>query len=166
MSAFSPATPGSSDRAAALTPRPRRLLLIGAVDPDSDRQVREIQAQFPNDAAAEAGVSAVESFIGSGFMATMLEIDADDVQDVLSAYFNHPSIREFHSLLNPLVSGFPDGSREFGAADHFHDASEPAETDTARPMTSADLPMAASMFRWRAGEEPDLGRVPQRPRDR
>ena len=45
---------------AALTPRPLRLLLVGRVRPGAEPALREVQARFPLDAAAEAGIDAVE----------------------------------------------------------------------------------------------------------
>jgi hypothetical protein len=54
---------------AALTPRPLRLLLIGRVKPGAETALRETQARFPCDAAIEAGIEAIEAYIGSGHYA-------------------------------------------------------------------------------------------------
>src|SRR5262245_6916455 len=84
MSTESGGAPGPRQRTdAALTPRPLRLLLIGRVKPGAEPVLREVQARFPLDAAQEAGIDAVEAFIGSGQYAVQLEIGRDDVQQVL-----------------------------------------------------------------------------------
>lgn len=151
---------GSAGQHAALTPRPRRLLLIGTVEPGVERAVREVQAGFPHDAAAEAGISASEAFIGSGFYAMMLEIDADDIQETLAAYFNHPAIQTFHAGLQPLVEGLPAANDRYGAADVAHNDADRG-TSAGSKMSSADLPVAASMYRWRTGSMPDRGDEPE-----
>ena len=90
-------------QAAALTPRPLRLLLIGRVKPGSEAALRETQARFPCDAAIEAGIEAVEAYVGSGHYAVELEIGADDVQHVLATFFNDRRVREFRTELAPMV---------------------------------------------------------------
>jgi hypothetical protein len=139
---------------AALTPRPRRLLLVGRVELGQEQAVRDAQGRFPFDAAAEAGISAVEAFLGSGYYAIWLEIDSDDVQAVLAAYVNHPAVRAFHAALRPIVDGLPDPDLAFGASDPFHgDPHAPgtAPTDPPSSFGTADLPLAASMYRWSMG---------------
>jgi hypothetical protein len=148
---------------AALTPRPLRLLLIGRVKPGAEAALRETQAQFPCDAAIEAGIEAVEAYVGSGHYAVELEIGADDVQRVLATFFNDHRVREFRSQLEPMVEGLPGAEYQFGPADRFHaDASGAAGGDQP-PQTvynTGNLPFAASMYRWRVGEQPQTGRIP------
>jgi hypothetical protein len=150
-------------QAAALTPRPLRLLLIGRVKPGAESTLREIQARFPCDAAIEAGIEAVEAYVGSGHYAVELEISAADVQHVLATFFNDPRVREFRTELQPMVEGLPGPEYQFGPADRFHvDASGVAEGERP-PQTiynTGDLPFAASMYRWRVGEPPQTGRIP------
>jgi hypothetical protein len=148
---------------AALTPRPLRLLLIGRVRPGAETALRETQARFPCDAAIEAGIEAVEAFVGSGHYAVGLEIGADDVQHVLATFFNDRRVREFRNELEEIVDGLPGPAYQFGPADRFHaEASGVAEGEQPQPTVynTGDLPFAASMYRWRVGEQPQTGRVP------
>ena len=148
---------------AALTPRPLRLLLIGRVKPGTETALRETQARFPCDAAIEAGIEAVEAFVGSGHYAVGLEIGADDVQHVLATFFNDRRVREFRNELEQIVDGLPGPEYQFGPADRFHaGASGVAEGEEPQPTVynTGDLPFAASMYRWRVGEQPQTGRVP------
>ena len=150
-------------QAAALTPRPLRLLLIGRVKPGAEIALREIQARFPCDAAIEAGIEAVEAFVGSGHYAVELEISAADVQHVLASFFNDRRVREFRSELEPMVDGLPGPEYQFGPADRFHaEAAGAAEGERSQPTVynTGDLPFAASMYRWRVGEPPQTGRIP------
>ena len=150
----------SSQSDAALTPRPGRLLLVGRVAPGEETDVRDVQADFPYQAATEAGIDAVEAFIGSGYYAIWLEIDQDDVQEVLAAYLNDPRVRAFHANLQPVVEGLPAVGWVFGPSDPFHDASE-SEPPPGPVYGAADLSLAASMYRWRAGEPPMVGVTPE-----
>jgi hypothetical protein len=148
---------------AALTPRPVRLLIIGRVKPGRETTVRETQARFPHDAAIEAGIEAVEAYIGSGYYAVELEIGADDIQHVLATFFNDRRVREFRSALEPMVEGLPGPDYQFGPADRFHaDASGDANDGQSGPTVynTGDLPFAASMYRWRVGEPPQTGKTP------
>ncbi len=147
---------------AALTPRPLRLLLIGRVKPGAETQLRETQTRFPQDAAIEAGIDAVEAFIGSGHYAIALEIARDDIQHVLATFFNDDRVREFRTRLDPIVDGLPGSDDQFGPADRFH-AAAPGVTGEERVRTvynTGDFPFAASMYRWRVGEPPQTGTVP------
>ncbi len=147
----------------ALTPRPLRLLLIGRVKPGAEAALRETQARFPHDAAIEAGIEAVEAFVGSGHYAVGLEISADDVQHVLATFFNDRRVRQFRTELEPMVDGLPGPEYQFGPADRFHaDVSGAAEGEQTQPTVynTGDLPFAASMYRWRVGEPPQTGRIP------
>lgn len=148
---------------AALTPRPRRLLLIGRVKPGAEAAVREIQARYPAAAAQAAGVDASEAFIGSGYFAMMLEIDAADVQTVLAAYLNDPDVRAFHGALHLFVEGLPDQEWRLEPHDAFHGVAltdAPGFTAAEPARGTADLPLAASMYRWRKGGMPDAGAEP------
>lgn len=150
-------------QAAALTPRPLRLLLIGRVKPGAEAALRETQARFPCDAAIEAGIEAVEAYVGSGHYAVELEIGADDVQHVLATFFNDRRVREFRTELAPMVEGLPGPEYRFGAADRFHADTSGAADAEQLPQTiynTGDLPFAASMYRWRVGEPPQTGRIP------
>jgi hypothetical protein len=145
-------------RPAALTPRPLRLLLVGRVKPGAEPALREAQARFPLEAAAEAGIDAFEAFIGSGQYAVELEIGAQDVQQVLATFFNDPRIREFRTSLEPFVEGLPGDNYRFGAAYRSHDGTESASGQIV--YNTGDLHFAASMYRWRAGEPPQIGAEP------
>ena len=62
-----------------------------------------------------------------------------------------------------MVDGLPGPDYQFGPADRFHaDASEAADGEQPTPTVynTGDLPFAASMYRWRVGEQPQTGRVP------
>ena len=150
-------------QAAALTPRPLRLLLIGRVKPGAESALRETQARFPCDAAIEAGIEAVEAFVGSGPYAVELEIGAADVQHVLATFFNDRRVREFRTELEPMVEGLPGPEYQFGPADRFHADASGAVDGEQPPQTiynTGDLPFAASMYRWRVGEPPQTGTIP------
>jgi hypothetical protein len=147
---------------AALTPRPVRLLLIGRVKPGAETALREVQAAFPYEAAAEAGISAAEAYLGSGYYAVGLEIGGADTQAILADFFNDARVRAFRNRLEPVVEGLPGPDFHFGVGDRFHQAAA-SETGTAAPTAvynTGDLPFAASMYRWRAGERPQLGEEP------
>ena len=145
---------------AALTPRPVRLLLTGRVKPGAEPALREVQAQFPFAAAQEAGIDAVEAFIGNGQYAVQLEISRADVQRVLATFFNDGRVREFRASLEPLVAGLPGPDSRFGAAGRVH--GDAAATAPGRTVYhTGDLHFAASMYRWRAGDPPQTGDEPQ-----
>ncbi len=148
---------------AALTPRPVRLLLIGRIRLGSETALRETQAHFPHDAAIEAGIDAVEAYIGSGYYAVGFEIGADDIQHVLATFFNDSRVREFRVSLEPMVEGLPGPDYQFGPADRFHeDASGEANGGQTEGTVynTGDLPFAASMYRWRVGSPPETGKAP------
>jgi hypothetical protein len=145
---------------AALTPRPLRLLLIGRVKPGAESALREAQARFPCDAAIEAGIEAIEAYVGSGHYAVELEISADDVQRVLATFFNDQRVREFRAELQPMVEGLPEPGYQFGPADRFHADTAGAAQPPQTIYNTGDLPFAASMYRWRVGEQPQTGRIP------
>jgi hypothetical protein len=150
-------------QAAALTPRPLRLLLIGRVKPGAEAALRETQARFPCDAAIEAGIEAIEAYIGSGHYAVELEIGGNDVQHILATFFNDHRVREFRTEIAPMVEGLPGPEYQFGPADRFHADAPDAAGGEQPPQTiynTGDLPFAASMYRWRVGEPPQTGRVP------
>ena len=150
-------------QAAALTPRPLRLLLIGRVKPGAETALRETQARFPCDAAIEAGIEAIEAYIGSGHYAVEFEIGGNDVQHILATFFNDQRVREFRTQIAPMVEGLPGPEYQFGPADRFHADAAGATGDDRPPQTiynTGDLPFAASMYRWRVGEPPQTGRVP------
>ena len=138
---------------AALTPRPLRLLLVGRVKPGAEPALREVQARFPLDAADEAGIDAVEAFIGSGHYAVQLEIGRNDVQGVLATFLNDPRVRAFRDELEPVTEGLPGADYRFGAAEH--DASGQTVYNT------GDLHFAAGMYRWRRGQAPEAGDPPR-----
>lgn len=138
---------------AALTPRPVRLLLIGRVKMGAEPALRQVQAEFPLDAATEAGIDAVEAFIGSGQYAVQLEIGRGDVQQVLAAFLNDPRVRAFRDKLEPVTEGLPGANYQFGGA-----AGEPSSQTI---YNTGDLHFAASMYRWRAGHAPEAGTEPQ-----
>jgi hypothetical protein len=157
---------GQSDherQAAALTPRPIRLLMIGRIKQGREPHLREAQARFPHDAANEAGIDAIEAYIGSGFYAVQLEIGRDDIQHVLSTFFNDDRVRQFRADLDPIVDNLPSPDYRFGPADRFHQGEEQAEA--AIVYNTGDLPFAASMYRWRVGEAPQTGKTPQKRSD-
>ncbi|MGH2618126.1 MAG: hypothetical protein ACRDJC_23100 [Thermomicrobiales bacterium] len=145
----------------ALTPRPVRLLIVGRIKPGAETKLRETQAQFPHDAANEAGIDAIEAFIGSGQYAVQFEIGREDIQHVLATFFNDARVRTFRASLESIVEGLPSGDYQFGAADRTHSAGEGASEAAARTIyNTGDLPFAASMYRWRVGEPPQTGQVP------
>ena len=135
---------------ATLTTRPVRLLLVGRVKPGAEPALRRVQAGFPREAATEAGIDAVEAFIGSGTYAVQLEISRGDVQQVLATFLNDPRVRAFRDQLEPVTEGLP------GADYHFGGAAD--ETSGATVYNTGDLHFAASMYRWRAGRDADTGR--------
>jgi hypothetical protein len=153
-----PSEPSESHRVrqrpeAALTPRPIHLLLVGRVKPGAEQALREVQARFPLDAAAEAGIDAVEAFIGSGHYAVQLEIGRNDVQRVLATFLNDPRVRVFRDELDPVTEGLPGPDYRFGTAAH--------EASGQTIYNTGDLHFAAGMYRWRRGQAPQTGDEPQ-----
>jgi hypothetical protein len=138
---------------AALTPRPLRLLLVGRVRPGAEPALREVQAQFPLDAAAEAGIDAVEAFIGSGQYAVQLEIGRSDVQRVLATFLNDSRVRAFRDKLEPVTEGLPGPDYRFGTAED--------EASGQTIYNTGDLHFSASMYRWRIGQVPQAGDEPR-----
>jgi hypothetical protein len=133
------------------TTRPRRLLLMGRMQPGQEMAVLEAQLRFPYEAAAGAGINAVEGFVGSGNYALLLEIDGDDAQKALAAFLNDPRVREFHASLRPYVSGLPLPGQQYVGSDLAHEraaAGEARGTPSDPFYSSADLPLAASIYRW------------------
>ncbi len=157
--------PGSIHPVPARTPRPRRLLMVARVEAGHEVQVRYWQARFPHEAAQASGIDAVEAFVGSGYYALSLETRDEDVQHALSAFFNDPVVRAFFGHLGDFVDGLPDPKLRFGAADDFHGDRDRAggDSDDCEHYTTSDLPLAAGMYRWRAGSEPSAGDEPVRP---
>jgi hypothetical protein len=147
--------------AAALTPRPLRLLLVGRVKPGQEPALRQVQARFPVDAAREANIDAIEAFIGSGYYAVQLEIGGSDVQEILAKFLNDPRVRDYRTSLEPIVEGLPGPDYLFGAGY----SSQSGTTDDESSHTvynTGDLHFAASMYRWRTGETPQAGDEPLR----
>ena len=132
-----------------LTTRPVRLLLVGRVKPGAEPALRRVQAGFPRDAATEAGIDAVEAFVGSGTYAVQLEISRGEVQGVLAAFLNDPRVRAFRDQLEPVTEGLPGADYQFGGAAD--------EASGATVYHTGDLHFAASMYRWRAGQDTDTG---------
>jgi hypothetical protein len=126
---------------ATLTTRPVRLLLVGRVKPGAEPALRRVQAGFPREAATEAGIEAVEAFIGSGTYAVQLEISCGDVQEVLAAFLNDPRVRAFRDQLEPVTEGLPGPNYHFGGAT--------GEASGTTIYNTGDLHFAASMYRWR-----------------
>ena len=149
----------------ALTPRPVRLLIVGRIHPGAEHALRAAQAHFPHQAAIEAGIDAVEAYLGSGHYAVTLEIDREDVQHVLTRFFDDERVRRFRASLAPFVEGLPGAEAWFGEGDRFHgeSGSPTGEKRAGGVATTGDLPFAASMYRWRTGEPPQTG-IPPRPR--
>jgi hypothetical protein len=142
----------------ALTPRPIRLLIIGRIKQGAEQKLREAQVRFPHDAANEAGIDAVEAYLGSGFYAVQFEIGRDDIQHVLTTFFNDDRVRRYRADLEPIVEGLPGPDYHFGPADRFHPEAEGDASATV--YNTGDLPFAASMYRWRVGEAPQTGKPP------
>ena len=105
-----------------------------------------MQARFPLDAAAEAGIDAVEAFIGSGHYAVQLEIGRNDVQRVLATFLNDSRVRAFRDELEPVTEGLPGPDYRFGTAED--------EASGQTIYNTGDLHFAASMYRWRRGQAP------------
>jgi hypothetical protein len=132
--------------------------VLGFLDPTRFLDGRmPLDAGRAHDACAavgkEAGIDAVEAFLGSGHYAVQLEIGRNDVQPVLAAFFNDPRVRAFRDQLAPVTEGLPGPDYRFGAADP--DAAGQTIYNT------GDLHFAAGMARWRRGEAPQAGVEPQ-----
>lgn len=136
----------------AFTTRPRRLLIIGRVQPGHEQELLDAHGSLPSDIAIDAGIGAIEAFVGSGHYGLLLEIDGENAQDAMAAYLNDPRVREFRALIQPLVTGLPGPEWEYVPSDPFHQATNApgARSDGDGPAySSADLPLAASIFHWR-----------------
>lgn len=136
----------------AFTTRPRRLLMIGRVQPGREQQLLDAHGRLPSEAAASAGIDAIEAFVGSGHYALLLEIEGDRPQDALAAYLNDPGVREFRAAVQPLVSGLPGPDWDYVASEHRLDAvvgNQSGSVADGPAYSSADLPLAASIYHWR-----------------
>jgi hypothetical protein len=149
---------------AALTPRPVRLLLVGTVHPGRERAVREAQARFPVDAAAESGIEAVEAFIGSGYYTLLFESSSNDMQQTLTSCLNDERVKAFFATLEPDVVGMPGPEWHLAPEDQFHTQGLAGDgSDRVDPaFGTASLPLAANMYRWRVGQQPEVGEEPHR----
>jgi hypothetical protein len=136
----------------AFTTRPRRLLMIGRIQPGREQQLLDAHGRLPSDVAARAGIDVIEAFVGSGHYALLLEIEGENAQEALAAYFNDSEVREFLAALRPLVSGLPGADWQYVATDLLSPAAVEGAIlgETAgQSYSSADLPLAASIYRWR-----------------
>jgi hypothetical protein len=150
---------------AALTPRPVRLLLVGKVRPGREGAVREEQTRFPIDAAAENGVDAIEAFIGSGFYALVIESSSKDMQQTLTSCLSDERIKAFFAALAPHVEGLPGPEWSLVPGDRFHLYGAPGSSTSdgsESALGTAALPLAANMYRWRIGQQPEIGDEPHR----
>ena len=132
------------------TTRPRRLLMIGRMDPGHEQEILEAQLHFPIEVAAEAGIETIEAFVGSGHYALLLEIDGDDTQAAFARYLNDPRIRQFHASLLPLVEGLPGPDWRYVTPGPFRQRDDSGVAD-GPAYSSANLPLAASVYRWGRG---------------
>lgn len=136
----------------AFTTRPRRLLMIGRIQPGREQQLLDAHGRLPSEIAAKAGIDVIEAFVGSGHYALLLEIEGENAQEALATYFNDPQVREFHDALRPLVSGLPGPDWRYVATDLLAqpaDAGSPLGAVAGQAYSSAALPLAASIYRWR-----------------
>lgn len=145
---------------AALTPRPIRLLLVGKVWPGRERAVRETQTRFPIDAAQASGIDAIEAYIGSGYYILVLESSSPDMQRTLTSCLDDERVRAFFAQLEPDVEGVPGPEWRFTPGDNFHADAE--SVDAGPGVGTAALPLAANMYRWRVGQQPEIGEEPHR----
>ena len=152
---------------AALTPRPIRLLLVGNVRPGRERAVREAQTRFPIDAAVETGIDAIEAFIGSGYYALVLESSSQDMQQTLTSCLSDERIKAFFAALAPDVEGIPGPEWSLAPGDRFHMRGATGSTSDGSDFAlgTAALPLAANMYRWRVGQQPEIGDEPHRSGD-
>lgn len=127
----------------------QRIAYIMRVTHGKEPECREVQAHMPTGGLKRLGIHGVEAFIGSGYYTWVFECEEQHFQGLFQRFFSDPGIRGFLDKLRPFVEGLPGPDEQFGPADAQHAGDEPPAKPTGgATVTSAQLPFAASAYRW------------------
>ena len=130
-----------------------RIAYIAHVKHGKEPECRELlQVHTPVGGLKRLDVHGLEVFIGSGYCIMVLEHQAQDPQTFLQRFSNDKGMRGFLNRLRPFVEGLPKPGEAYAPGDSEHTGSPaPAASAMVATITSADLPLADSAYRWIAG---------------
>lgn len=130
-----------------------RIAYVAHVKHGKEPECREVlQVHTPTGGLKRLGVDALEVFVGSGYCIMVLEHHAQDPQAFLQRFFNDNGMRGFLNRLRPFVEGLPRPEEAYVPGDGEHEGGPGlAPSATVATVTSADLPLADSAYRWTAG---------------
>lgn len=128
-----------------------RIALVTTLESGKEAAVREAQSSLPAADLQQSGIHGLETFIGSGYYVLVLETEHTDFQATMKRFLEMPSVEGFLDKLRPHVQGLPQRGQSFAAGDDKHATPGAAQQRTATAaVTTADLPLAASAYRWSA----------------
>lgn len=129
----------------------QRIAYVARVQHGKEPECREVQAHMPSGGLKRLGIHGVEAFIGSGYFLWLFDCEEQDFQGLFQRFFTDPGIRGFLDKLRPFVEGLPAPEEAFAPADAQHGGDQPpASRVRGATVTSAQLPFAASAYRWSA----------------
>lgn len=131
-----------------------RIAYVAQVKHGKEPECREIlKLHMPTGGLKRLGIGGLEAFIGSGYFIMVLDHDAPDTQAFLQRFFNDKGMRGFLDQFRPFVEGLPEPEEAYtpGGATHTGGQSA-APPGAAVPVTSAELPLADSAYRWTVGD--------------
>ncbi len=106
------------------------VLFVSPMTLGDELQVRIIHERFPVEALERgAGVGRLRAFIGSGFYALEITVDASDFQAQFHRFLDTPEVAAFFTALGPHVQGLPKPGEE-----------------------TAAMPLAAPLLEWERGQ--------------
>ncbi len=131
-----------------------RIALVTTLESGKEADVRQAQSRMPTDELQQNGIHGIETFIGSGYYVLVLETENDDFQATMKRFLETPSVQGFLDKLRPHVRGLPQRGQSFAAGDDkHHEVPSTGQQRTAMAtLTTADMPLAASSYRWSAGQ--------------
>ena len=106
------------------------VLFVSPMTLGDEVQVREIHERFPVEALGRgAGVERLRAFIGSGFYALEITVEAGDFQEQFHRFLDTPEVAAIFAALGAHVQGLPQPGEE-----------------------TAAMPLAAPMLEWERGK--------------
>jgi hypothetical protein len=94
----------------------------------------------------------------------VFESSSSDMQQTLLSCLNDERVKAFFAELEPDVEGLPGPEWHLAPGDRFHQDGSGSEISAAADSAfgTAALPLAANMYRWRIGHQPEIGEEPHR----
>ncbi len=131
----------------------QRIAYVAYIQPGKEAECREVHEHLPTDALTRLGVHELEAFVGSGALVWVFGCAEQDFQGLFQSFFSDPGMCSFLDKLRPFVQGLPAAGVMFAPADNEHTGDRrPAIPAVGAAVTSAELPFAASAYRWLANE--------------